>query len=291
MSSALDGFATRRLWSLWDMIEIEIGKLVYSLERVTVERNNFERFQRELTKANDAKTVLRLKIFRNLKADVSEIERITSIAGMTSTQQAAERSKIFLSQHDHIDDAENNIEMGPDQCGNVFRHLSDIVSRARDDCISRKYYQIDPQHAVYLDDSKPPFGLDVEAAFSTAVSDISEAAKCYALNRTTATVYHLMRAAETAVKAAAVKLVATVIDKNGNGLSWGPMAQNIKSKIDVLPTGPTKEEWYRVHTEMESMNRGWRTPSMHPKNMYNDEEAKTAFDATKAFMRHLAVFL
>jgi hypothetical protein len=291
MNSAIDGLATRRLWSLWDMIEIEIGKLVNSLERITVERNNFERFQRELTKANDAKTTIKLRIFRNLKADVSEIERITSIAGMTSTQQAADRTKVFLSQHDHIDDPATIVEMGPDQCGNVFRHLSDIVSRARDDCISRKYYQIDPQHAVFLDDNKPPFGLDVEAAFPTAISDISEAAKCYALNRTTATVYHLMRAAETAVKAAALKLVATVIDKNGNGLSWGPMAQNIKGKIDVLPAGPNKEEWYRLHAEMESMNRGWRTPSMHPKTTYSDDEAKVAFDATKAFMRHLSVFL
>jgi hypothetical protein len=52
-----------------------------------------------------------------------------------------------------------------------------------------------------------------------------------------------MRAAEIAVKAAAEKVIAPVTDKNGKGLSWGPMTQNIKGKIDLFPEGPNKEEW------------------------------------------------
>src|ERR1700687_6353897 len=42
----------------------------------------------------------------------------------------------------------------------------------------------------------PPFGYDVAKAFPRASDDILEATKCYALERYTASVFHLMRAIE-----------------------------------------------------------------------------------------------
>jgi hypothetical protein len=81
MNSALYGLAPGRLWSLWDMIEMEIGKLVYSLERLTTDKNNFERFQRDLTLAQGTKARVPLQDLRKIKGDVAEIERIASLAG------------------------------------------------------------------------------------------------------------------------------------------------------------------------------------------------------------------
>jgi hypothetical protein len=175
--------------------------------------------------------------------------------------------------------------------GNLFRHLSDIVSRTRDDCAGSIYFQIESENAPLLEIQRPHFGLTVERAFPLAIEDISEAAACFALERFTACVFHLMRALEVAARVVADKLGATVLDEHGRGLPWGVIASNMKPIIDKMPKGSDNQvQWYRIQAHLEVVNRAWRVPTVHPKQTYTPEEARRVFEATRAFMQDLAAF-
>lgn len=75
----------------------------------------------------------------------------------------------------------------------------------------REHYYRQPD-ALFGDEVNKVFGGDTG-------EDISEAGKCYALGRYTATVFHLMRAMERAIHVLSEKLGATVTNKHGDFLS------------------------------------------------------------------------
>jgi hypothetical protein len=134
-----------------------------------------------------------------------------------------------------------------------------------------------------------PFGEEVEAKFQTTSEDLSEAAKCLALQRFTAAIFHLMRALEVAAHAVAGKIGATVIDEHGKRLPWGVIANNMKIVIDRMQKGSDHQiKWYRVQNQLEVVNRAWRVPTAHPKQTYTPDEAYRVFDATKGFMQELS---
>jgi hypothetical protein len=139
-----------------------------------------------------------------------------------------------------------------------------------------------------ISNDTPLFGEEVFNAFSFAREDIEEAGKCLAFQRSTAAVFHLMRALESAARVIANKLGATVTDANGKGLPWGVIAQNMKPKIDVMADNNEKIKWYRVQQDLVTVNRAWRVPTNHPKETYTPDQALEVFDATKAFMKELA---
>ncbi|WP_373473523.1 hypothetical protein [Sphingorhabdus lacus] len=132
------------------------------------------------------------------------------------------------------------------------------------------------------------FGEEVDDAFPDAIADISEAGKCLALERWTATVFHLMRAMEVGVATLADKLQATVLNKHGETLPWGILTGNIGDKIKLMPDGSVKDDWQVMHTLLHSANRAYRTKTAHPKKTYDEKEAAAAFQATKSFTQAMA---
>src|SRR5207245_2918398 len=65
------------------------------------------------------------------------------------------------------------------------------------------------------------FGEPVEIKFPEVADDIKEAGKCLALDRSTATVFHLMRVLEVGVARFATKLKATIRTDQAWGLILG----------------------------------------------------------------------
>ncbi len=166
--------------------------------------------------------------------------------------------------------------------------LSRGTSRIPDDLKEHTLLSLDPR-SVHLFREPRPFGDAVFDAFPAASGDIEEAAKCLALERGTACVFHIMRALESAAGVIAAKIGATVCDQHGKGLPWGIIADNMKPKIDAMIRGSSEQiSWYRVQQDLVVINRAWRVPTSHPKESYSPEEAQEIFNATKAFMKELA---
>ncbi len=130
---------------------------------------------------------------------------------------------------------------------------------------------------------KQPFGEEVAAKFSASSDDLENAAKCIALEQPTASVFHLMRALETAVGALCSKLSISNTDR-----VWGVLLSDLHKKIEVMPKGKDRTAWSEAHSNLYHVKEAWRNQTMHPKQTYTTEQAREVFEATKTFMRQLA---
>ncbi len=166
-------------------------------------------------------------------------------------------------------------------CEFAFRELS-----------GQKAVLLSPSDVRMISNETLLFGEEVFDAFSFAREDIEEAGKCLAFQRSTAAVFHLMRALESATQVIARKLGASISDASGKGLPWGVIAENMRPKIDAMTKGSDEQiKWYRVQQDLVTVNRAWRVPTSHPKETYTPDQAREVFEATKAFMKELAGFV
>lgn len=132
-----------------------------------------------------------------------------------------------------------------------------------------------------------PFGKEVFENFGSANEDISEAAKCLALQRGTACVMHLNRALEVALIALGSAL------KIGKQNDWGSWLRKIKEELEArfkaAGARTLDEQFYsEAAFEFEALKRAWRNPSMHVDRTYSPERANEIFNSVRSFMRHLA---
>ena len=98
-------------------------------------------------------------------------------------------------------------------------HMDETVRSARrflyEEMRSWLYFEI-PQHQVQYWMNTTPFGPAVAAKFPDAEYDIVEASKCLAVDRTTACVFHLMRALDFALAFLSAHLGSTVRSGSAN---------------------------------------------------------------------------
>jgi hypothetical protein len=269
------------------MRELKVGRLLELHERLVIDKGLFERAHHELTAAGIGHLRFESDEFLRLRNAVAELEDVADALNLIAARVAAKRTRQAMDAIGHRPGLA--LVMQQDNCGTLSRHLLEIVSRLRDDCSGRIYFQIAPENARLLEMDADHFGPEVRKALGDTVEDIAEAASCLALERPTACVFHLMRALEVAATVVADKIGAAVTDEHGRGLTWGVIAANMKTKIDRMPKGSDEQtRWYRAQSFLEVVNRAWRTPTAHPKKTYTAEEARRIFEATKAFMRELA---
>ncbi|MDR3472183.1 MAG: hypothetical protein P4M09_10895 [Devosia sp.] len=158
----------------------------------------------------------------------------------------------------------------------------------KDELSSVSVYSLESAEAALYEADAAPFGEKVEAAFPDAAWDLCEGGRCLATGCWTACIFHLMRGVEDALSVLATKLGATVVNSDGERLAWGIVLSNVKSRIDQMPKGSQRDEWYKVHSLFHALNRAFRTKSAHPGTKYGRDEATRAFQATKAFLEELA---
>ena len=126
--------------------------------------------------------------------------------------------------------------------------------------------------------------------------EIDEAAKCLALRRSTACVFHLMRVMEVGIKAVA-RCLGIPDPTKGSEKNWGKILKKIKDEIDNRNAAKSwkkakdQEFFLASHAHLDVVREAWRNPTMHVENKYTEEEAEDIFAAVKSFMRKLATRL
>lgn len=136
------------------------------------------------------------------------------------------------------------------------------------------------------------FGQAVMNRFPKAIEDIQEAAKCFALGRSTACVFHLMRAMELATQYLGKRLgLSFVTEKN-----WANILDQVDKAIKALPVKNSRQKAKRnrlseASAHLRMVKDAWRNDVMHPKETYTEEEAERVFRNVKDFMVHLATKL
>jgi HEPN domain-containing protein len=168
----------------------------------------------------------------------------------------------------------------------------DAIERITDELKLKSFYRLTPE-AARLHDDPYPFGEVVVGKFPSTQVDIEEAAKCLALGRATATVFHLMRVMEVGLKALGTRLGVDIDSTR----SW----EGILNKSHGMMTKPytvKPPEWAgdeaflsEAVVMLTAVKTAWRNPTMHIERLYTLEQADDVWRAAKSFMGQLATKL
>ncbi|MGE3830898.1 MAG: hypothetical protein AB7F76_07885 [Parvibaculaceae bacterium] len=183
--------------------------------------------------------------------------------------------------------------------GDVLRSMHDIESRFADHVQDIRLFVLQPAEAALMESADKLLAFDgrpVEGfphAFPNSALEMEEASKCWAFGRSTAAVFHSMRATECGIKALAAFLdipdPTKAAEKN-----WGIILNAIRTKIDQkwpkngrLPNtvGAEMESLYAL---LEAIKNPWRNATMHVETIYLPHEAIHIVRCVGMFMLRLA---
>jgi hypothetical protein len=141
------------------------------------------------------------------------------------------------------------------------------------------------------------FSAETTARFPEAVYDMEEAGKSLGVRRSTATVFHLMRVLEVAIRDWSTKLGVPLARLAPSGRlreeMWGDLESTIQAKVSELPESTYSEKEGKnaqraAIASFQNVRYAWRNPTMHPAAKYTPEEADDVFDSVVRFTDRLA---
>jgi hypothetical protein len=161
----------------------------------------------------------------------------------------------------------------------------EVNTRMMDELDARYLYGVDSSKAAYIESNQ--FSSSVGERFPDAIEDMDEAARCFAFERPTACIFHLMRVTEHGLKA-----FADLLEIKDHAPTWEPIIR----KIDDELKAPYKDRKYKgnqdflanASTHLHAVKVAWRNKTMHVEKINTMEHAKEVYDATCGFMRYLA---
>jgi hypothetical protein len=130
------------------------------------------------------------------------------------------------------------------------------------------------------------------ATFPDAKHDITEAGNCFAFERFTACVYHLMRAAEFGL----LGVAASIGVPEENCTSWGKMIGGINGKVKLAVSAKepnfkdTEKKYGDLCSWFENIKNGWRNPVSHVPRIYSENTAKGMISALRTLFEHLTQY-
>jgi hypothetical protein len=161
-----------------------------------------------------------------------------------------------------------------------------MLTRVVDDLGERHVISLEPMRGALLAMDGLALGRSVAAAFPDIQDDLAEAMACRALERPTASVFHLMRAMEAAVQALAARLGIEGVTRE-----WGKLLSDMKREIEAMPKGKSRDAWSENHSLLYHVKQAWRNDVMHPNRSYTLAEADRIHDAVASYLEQLADLL
>ncbi|HEV7587958.1 MAG TPA: hypothetical protein VGO40_07480 [Longimicrobium sp.] len=153
-----------------------------------------------------------------------------------------------------------------------------------DELRERSVFLMPAAEVIHYIANETLLGTDVAARFPDLSSDIDEAGKCFATDRYTAVVFHLMRVMEVGVQELGNALGITLTEEK----AWQNILDEVNKAVKALPKrDPKAPEYALLAANLFNVKLAWRNEVMHPKATYTKEEAERILSATKAFMNEL----
>ena len=162
--------------------------------------------------------------------------------------------------------------------------LMEVTSRMNDELSARYVYCLDSKQATYIQAHQ--FAVVASDRFPDAIPDMEEAAKCYAFERPTACIFHLMRVTEYGINA-----IAKLLNIPDHNPTWEPIIRKIDAELKL----DYKHRQYKgsqdllanMSTHLHAVKVAWRNKTMHVEKINTMEHAKEIYDATCGLMRYL----
>ena len=280
----------QRVVSLWDMIKIADGNLFAANSCLGSCIKYLELSRTELRKVESQGRIgIDFAQFDAMITAAKTIKDSASELGLTVCGKAA---KAFGDNIPNIGSpaGPNKVGLSIEALNTLIEDLKYLVKTFNDEITSRLLFVMQPNAELFYTPSDSLFGSEVDAAFPSAVREISEAGKCRALGRWTACVMHIMRALEPAIHALQVS-VSVDFPKD----QWHQILDQIEAKIRDIKKhshGQIEEQW---HSEAASHFRfikdAWRNYAAHGKVLYDEESASEIWNSSRALMRQLSTRL
>jgi len=158
-------------------------------------------------------------------------------------------------------------------------YADDLVTRLTDELSVKMFMTLPSGKVGYFDGSKDIFPITVRDSFPSAEYDMDESGKCFALGRHTA-VFHQMRIMEIGLNTLGTSLGLSIAP------NWGCAINDIENEIrsrSVRKHGPSwkaDEPFYsEAATHFRFVKNAWRNHTMHGKDKYDEELAKTILNS------------
>jgi hypothetical protein len=162
----------------------------------------------------------------------------------------------------------------------------------------RRFAYVPMDRAKHLDNIEKDWAI-VLRQFPSARDDIRAAVECYALDCTTACVFHSMRIAEHGLRALAQKLKVRRIGPQKHPLEfaeWGGILSALRGKLASIQQSKGRNakkaagaKFYAdAASHADYLNEIWRKEVSHARGLFNAAEALNALTRTRAFMELLS---
>jgi hypothetical protein len=160
------------------------------------------------------------------------------------------------------------------------------------------FASVHPSRVQYFEQTDL-FGKDVSLVFPLAVPDINDAGNCFALGLYTASVFHVMRAAEHGARHVARSLGLKMLKGKKpvpvEYATWDKIARQIGSKIEAehkknpsAARAARLNYWSEMVAHILAFKDAWRDDVMHSRKPYGEHEASSILDHVRGFMQRVA---
>jgi hypothetical protein len=282
------------LWSLWDIMEAYDAA---GITRAVLGLGNFAKtLPRDAVPRNEG-MVLPERNLENLKqrADFlcSEFIRLE----LSSSLACAERIQQVLIQAQPMQPPPGQsgswVGFNPLQTAELKNFGEDLGRRLPDELRARVVLTLPLAKAEFFRQTQPPFGKTVQDQFPSLIDEISEAAKCYSFDRSTACAFHSIRCLEAGIGALS-RCLGIPDPTKASERNWGKVLSAVKAAVDNRwPTNSDRmsgdgEFFDNAYAALAAMQNPWRNATMHLDQKYTEDEAKHVFDVVRGFMMKIS---
>jgi hypothetical protein len=171
--------------------------------------------------------------------------------------------------------------------GELSRSLKELENTIRFEMQGCHFFHMDGKLVPFYNQNSL-FGMRVTVRFPEMQYDITEAGNCYAMGRSTACVFHLMRIMEIGVQKFGDRLGIQFT----NSKDWHNIVEEINKAIKPLPQKKAETvALSQAAAHLYNVKVAWRNRVMHPHDVYTLEEAGALLEHVKSFINNLANLL
>ncbi|CAN5468258.1 hypothetical protein BH10ACI4_BH10ACI4_25200 [soil metagenome] len=162
--------------------------------------------------------------------------------------------------------------------------LMEVNSRLVDELRSRHIYCVASLSSGYLESNK--FAHPASDRFPEAIADMDEAARCFAFERPTACIFHLMRVTECALWE-----IAQLLNITDHNPTWEPIIRKIDAELKLdyraRQYQGNQDLLANMSTHLHAVKVAWRNKTMHIEKINTMVQAGEIYAATCGLMRYL----
>ncbi len=186
--------------------------------------------------------------------------------------------------------SEKALERGLDRIctGKTSRDVSEALRSALeiipDEIDTELFFYLTPVEADFYNGADSQLKGEAASKFSDSKYELSEAAKCFAMNRYSACVMHAMRALEPGLA-----MVATEVGEPFDCANWNTLLSRIEKKLRAS-TDITRERREFISgavAQFFHFKDAWRNRAMHGRDKYSECDARPIMQSVVAFLQHL----